>query len=268
MADGELRLADLLCALSVTLDLAMDQAPEKSIRSCLVAVQLARRLGLSETEVSDVYYATLLRHLGCTATTHEESYLVGPNELALRPQAERTDAGNRREVVALLLQSGRGAGVHRPRYLIRMVRAGSEGERAILRAICEVGSMLAERLHLGPEVVRSLYHMLERWDGSGTPQGLAGESIAAPSRIGQVATQAVIFERLGGPDAAVEVIRRRSGTMVDPLVAREFAQVGPTLLADLESVDVWQAALDIEPAPQRVLPARLRWRACSPTSSI
>lgn len=251
MADDEGRLADLLCALSVTLDLAMAQAPEKSIRSCLVAVGLARRLGLPESEVSDVYYATLLRHLGCTATAHDESYLMGPNELALRPQAERTDSGNRRETLALLLQSGRGAGLQRPRYLARTMRAGSEGERTILRAICEVASMLAERLRLGPGVARSLYQLLERWDGSGRPQGLVGDEIALPARISEVATQAVIFDRLGGPGMAVEVLRRRTGGMLDPAVTREFERAGPDLLAGMESTDVWQAVLDAEPTPER-----------------
>jgi HD-GYP domain-containing protein (c-di-GMP phosphodiesterase class II) len=251
MADDEVRLADLLCALSVTLDLAMAQPPEKSIRSCLIAVGLARRLGLPEVEVSDVYYATLLRHLGCTATAHEESYLMGPNELALRPQAERTDSGNRREVLAMLLQSGRGAGIQRPRYLLRTVRAGSEGERTILRAICEVASMLAERLRLGSGVVRSLYQLLERWDGSGTPQGLAGNDIARPARIAEVATQAVIFHRRGGVGVAVDVIRRRSGSMLDPAIVSEFERAASEMLSEIESIDVWQAALDAEPSPHR-----------------
>ena len=46
MADDEVRLADLLCALSVSLDFAMAQAPEKSIRACVLAVGLARRMSL------------------------------------------------------------------------------------------------------------------------------------------------------------------------------------------------------------------------------
>ncbi len=254
MAADDLRLSDLLCALSVTLDLAMGQAPEKSIRSCLVAVGLARRMGLAEQEVSDVYYATLLRHLGCTATAHEEVYLFGPQAQSLRTQAERTDSGNRREGLALLLQSGRGTGVHRPRYLFRTLRAGQAGEHAILRAICEVASMLAERLGLGTEVVRSLYQSIERWDGSGTPQRLAGEAIARPARIGEVATQAVIFTDLGGIDAAIEVIRRRAGSMLDPTVAGQFVRAGAELFAELDAVDVWQAALDQEPSPHRHIP--------------
>jgi len=72
--------------------------------------------------VTDVYYATLLRHLGCTATGHEETYFVGPDELSARPLAERTDVGNRREAMTLLLQSGKGSGVNRLRYIVRTVR--------------------------------------------------------------------------------------------------------------------------------------------------
>lgn len=254
MPDDELRLADLLCALSVTLDLAMAQAPEKSIRACLVATGLARELSLSEPEVADVYYATLLRHLGCTATNHEEAYLFGPDELSARALAERTDAGDRREVLALMLQTGKGAGIDRLRYVVRTVRAGAEGQTGILRAICEVASMLADRLGLGAGVAVAHQHLLERWDGSGLPGGLAGEEVPLPTRLGEVATQAVIFERLGGTDAALEMLRRRSGGWLDPTAVATFARIGPRLLAELAAVDIWEAALHAEPKPHRCIP--------------
>ena len=41
------------------------------MRACLVASELARRAGLSPLARSDVYYTTLLRFAGCTATSHE-----------------------------------------------------------------------------------------------------------------------------------------------------------------------------------------------------
>ncbi|HZY27060.1 MAG TPA: HD domain-containing phosphohydrolase [Jiangellaceae bacterium] len=253
MPRDELRLADLLCALSVTLDLAMAQAPEKSIRACLVATALAREMSLPESEVTDVYYATLLRHLGCTATGHEETYFVGPDELSARPLAERTDVGNRREAMTLLLQSGKGSGVNRLRYIVRTVRAGHEGQATVLRAICEVASMLAERLGLGAGVARAHRHLLERWDGGGMPQGLAGEDIERPTRLAEVATQAVIYERLGGAEAAVDVLRRRSGGWLDPAAVAEFERIGPRLLSELASTDVWETALDVEPTPHRCI---------------
>ena len=86
----DLRLADLLTALSVTTDLAMGQSRELAIRSCVVATAIARSIGLPEAEVSVVYYTTLLKHLGCTATSHEETQLFGPDELGMRRVAERS----------------------------------------------------------------------------------------------------------------------------------------------------------------------------------
>ena len=246
------RLADLLAAVSVATDLGMGQEPEKAIRACLVATALARRMGTPEAEVCDVYYTALLRHLGCTATAHEEAYLGG-DELAVRPAAERADFGNPREAFALLLQMGRGTGVDRVRYLVRALRAGKEGDQAILAAVCEVGARLAERLGLGPGVRDGLYQAFERWDGKGTPQGLATEDICLPARLAEVAHQAVIFDRLGGPEAAVAVVRRRAGGWFDPGVAEAFARFGADILDEIGSRDVWEAVLEAEPAPPRTI---------------
>jgi len=188
MLSERFRLADLLAAVSVATDLGMGQEPEKAIRACLVATTLARRMGIGEAEVSDVYYTALLRHLGCTATAHEEAYLGG-DELGSRPAAERADCGNPREAFALLLLTGRGTGVDRVRYLARVLRAGKQGEQAILGAVCEVGARLAERLGLGPGVRDGLYQSFERWDGKGTPQGLATEDICRPARLPRSVTR-------------------------------------------------------------------------------
>jgi HD-GYP domain-containing protein (c-di-GMP phosphodiesterase class II)/DNA-binding CsgD family transcriptional regulator len=250
MLSERVRLADLLAAVSVATDLGMGQEPEKAIRACLVAAALARRMGTAEAEVSDVYYTALLRHLGCTATAHEEAYLGG-DELASRPAAERADFGNPRETVALLLQMGRGTGVDRARYLTRALRLGKKGDRAILGAVCEVGARLAERLGLGPGVRDGLYQSFERWDGKGTPQGLATEDICLPARLAEVAHQAVIFDRLGGPEGAVEMVRRRAGGWFDPAVAEVFVRFGADILDEIGSRDVWEAVLEVEPAPQR-----------------
>ncbi|WP_433162580.1 HD domain-containing phosphohydrolase [Kribbella sp. CA-247076] len=233
MGPQEPRLAELLCALSVSLDLAMAQPPEKSIRSCLVAARLAERLDVADKRT--VYYATLLRHLGCTATTHEEIHLAGPRAAELRPLAERTDSGSGTEVLRYLSQVGKGTGIRRLQYVARTV---TTGEDDILRAICEVGSMLAERLGLGPGTAEALYQNVERWDGKGKPKGLAGKEIHVATRIAEVATQAVI---VGG-----ETLRKRKGGWLDPEVVDAYDE---SLTADLDEIDVWQATLDAEPQP-------------------
>jgi hypothetical protein len=59
-----IRLAELLATLSLATDLAMDFPPETALRTCLLAVHIARQLGVSEEQVSDVFYTSLLRHIG------------------------------------------------------------------------------------------------------------------------------------------------------------------------------------------------------------
>ncbi|HEX2373783.1 MAG TPA: HD domain-containing phosphohydrolase [Actinomycetota bacterium] len=253
MRDDDLRLADLLSALSVATDLGMGQEPEKAVRGCLVATSLARAMDLPDSVVSDVFYTTLLQHVGCTAPAHETAYLLG-DAPAVLPVAERTDSASRRETLALLATVGRGTGVDRVRHLARTIAAGKEGSRAVNRAVCEVGALMADRLRLGAGVRLGLLHSLERWDGTGDVHGLAGDDIALPARFTALATQVVIFDRLGGPDAALEMARRRAGGWLDPALASGFERVGAEVLAHLAEADVWAEVLEAEPRPARRIP--------------
>ena len=248
------RLADLLAALSVATDIGMGQEPEKAVRSCLVATALARAMDLPQRDVQDVYYSTLLHHLGCTAPAHEITHMFG-DDVAGLSQAERTDPHFPREALALLAQAGKGTGVQRVRHLARMVAAGTEGNRRLLQAVCEVGTRLADRLGLGPGVQQALLHATEMWDGTEGAHGISGDAIALPARISVVATQAVIFDRLGGPDVACDMVRRRAGGWFDPAVAEAFLRVGPDVLRSISDVDVWVEVSAAEPDPPRLVPA-------------
>jgi HD-GYP domain-containing protein (c-di-GMP phosphodiesterase class II) len=253
--DDELRLADLLAALSLTTDLAMGQPPEKAIRACVVATELARHMGMSEPEVADVYWTTLLKHLGCTATSHEEVDIFGPADLEMRPAAERTDVARPAEMFGLMQLMGQGTGIRRVLYLGRAIVGGKEASTSILRAVCEVATQMSARLDLGQDVGRALNESLERWDGKGGPQGLRGEDIASAARIAEPATQAVIFHRVGGSEAASAMIERRAGGWFDPSVAAAFRAVGARVLERLDDQDPWAEVLRAEPRPVRRIPA-------------
>ncbi|MGZ8612430.1 MAG: HD domain-containing phosphohydrolase [Actinomycetota bacterium] len=254
MAEDELRLADLLAALSLTTDLAMGQPPEKAIRASVIATEIARHMGLPEAEVADVYYATLLKHIGCTATAHEDVQQFGPDDLGMRPVAERTDVASSREMLELMRLAGRGVGFTRVAYLIRALAGGKEAGVSVMRAVCEVATRMAERLGLGDAVARALYQNLERWDGKGEPTHTRGDDIALAARIAEPATQAVIFHRLAGTDGALAMVERRAGGWFDPTVAEAFRAVGPSTLDRLDREDPWVAVLECEPAPVRRIP--------------
>lgn len=84
LAEGNLRLADLIAALSLATDLGMGQPMEKAMRSCLIALGLGRRLGADTDMLSDIYYLALLEHVGCTAHAREWATYNGGDEIAMR----------------------------------------------------------------------------------------------------------------------------------------------------------------------------------------
>ena len=65
-----IRLAELVAALSVATDLGMGQPMEFALSSCVLAMRIGEKLGLSDEELRAVYYQGLLRYVGCNAETH------------------------------------------------------------------------------------------------------------------------------------------------------------------------------------------------------
>src|SRR5207302_2303834 len=88
--------------------------------------------------------------------------------------------------------------------------------------------------------------------------GRTGLPVAAQRRrtVGECSPRppvhvAQIYHQMGGPDAAAEVVRRRSGTEFDPELARLWLQNSHDLLRNVAPDSVWDQALDTEPEPHR-----------------
>jgi putative two-component system response regulator len=92
----------------------------------------------------------------------------------------------------------------------------------------------SDLLQLASTIARS-HH--EKWDGSGYPQGLAGEAIPQAGRIVAVAdvfdalTSVRPYKKAWPVEEAVRWIRDNAGTHFDPVVAAHFEQCLPDILA-------------------------------------
>jgi DNA-binding CsgD family transcriptional regulator len=71
------RLAELVAALSLGVDLGFGQPMEHVLRECLIALRLAERLGLDDGERVVVYYTALLVNVGCHSDAHEQAKWFG-----------------------------------------------------------------------------------------------------------------------------------------------------------------------------------------------
>ena len=251
------RLAELLAALSLVTDLARGRPPEEAMRACLLATRLARIEGLREPEAAAVHATTLLRFVGCTATSLEYAQAFGGDDVAVRGRGDQVDATVPAEALGLLWGLGDGsAPLARVRLLAhalpRARRVTGEGARAD----CEVAASMARRFGLDDAVEAALWAIFERWDGRGGPNGLRGEQIPLAARFAAVAYAAVIFAGAGA-DAALATVRRWSGRILDPGLAGTFTRHGRDLLEDLGRVeDPYVAVVAAEPGLRRSVTER------------
>ena len=252
----DVRLAELLAALSLATDLGNGFVPETALRSCLLAVQLGQELGLSDPELSDVYYLPLLRYLGCTAFAYEEAATFGGDDIAFRNAFAGVDFGRSREVMGTaftrLARDSNAAG--RVRAIGAFLSQGQRFAPQMARANCEVSARLAERLGLSRTVIEALGFAYERWDGKGIPAGVSGEGIPVAARI-MVLSHTVVTQmqraRLVDPNALVAA---RAGSDFAPDVAAAFARRSDDLLESISAESVWDRALEAEPESRPWLP--------------
>jgi len=255
-----LRLAELIGALSLATDLGMGQPLEQALRTCLIALALSGELGLRGEELSEVYYVALLRFLGCTADAHAWADMVGGAEIAVRAAIAPLLGGRPTEFDSRVMPTvGAGHGrLSRVRLVAGMMSSGRSRAREGLRAHCELGENLAQRLGLPAGVRSALAASFEQWNGGGLPNGLSHEAIPLASRVGFVARDLEGIHRQGGIEAATAEVRRRRGRAHDPAVADAFLAGPSEVLAGAAATTPWEDVLDSEPEPRPWVPeARL-----------
>ena len=109
--------------------------------------------------------------------------------------------------------------------------------------------VLAPALDLG-EGTRAVHHYHERWDGTGTPDGLAGTDIPIGARI-LAAVHALDELADTSPfDRAIEELRRDAGTRFDPDIVDGIIACEPDLYA-IRHPALQPAARDDESDPRR-----------------
>jgi HD-GYP domain-containing protein (c-di-GMP phosphodiesterase class II) len=246
---AEVRLAELVAALSLGVDLGFGQPMEHVLRQCLIALRLAERVGLDEEARAVVYYTALLVNVGCHSDAHEQAKWFG-DDIALKS----TKYGPGHPAVAAMKLVGSGnPPLHRFRVGLEFVVRGWRETSDMINQHAALARSLAEQLRLSDEVSEALGAAYEQWDGRGWPGELRGEDVPIAARLAQLAEYAEVAHRVGGVEAAREVARKRAGKQFDPELAKRFRADAELILADLDSVGTWDAVIDAEPALALVL---------------
>src|SRR5580704_7122605 len=161
------RLADLVAALSLGIDLGFGQPMEHVLRQCLIAMRLAGRMGLDDHARSAVYYTSLLVNVGCHSDAHEQAKWFG-DDIELKSHKYDYDQKSLVAAAASFRRLGQGhPPLHRFRIGLEFALSGFRDLDGMIAQHADIACSLAAELGLPDEVQNAIAASYERWDGRG-----------------------------------------------------------------------------------------------------
>lgn len=253
MAHGQLRLAELIGALSYALDLTEGQPPGHCVRSCMIGMRLGRAIGLPEAALSELYYTLLLKDLGCSSNAARICELYMTDDLSFKRDFKLLD-GRLPDVVRFVLShTGLGAGfVERFKIVLASMATAESASQELVLTRCQRGATIARKLRFDERVAQGIHSLDEHWNGKGRPDRLRGADIPVYARIALLSQVVDVFHSSGGPRAALQEVKERRGSWFDPQLADALLALGPSdaLWETLRSSDL--AALVFAAAPTQL----------------
>jgi HD-GYP domain-containing protein (c-di-GMP phosphodiesterase class II) len=244
----QIRLAELVAALSLGIDLGFGQPMEHVLRQCLISLRLADLLGLPEDARVAVYYTALIVNVGCHSDAHEQSKWFG-DDIGLRSTKYDHELGSVQGTLATMRRLGSGGPpLHRFRAYVEFALGGYKELDGMIESHARLARDLAESLGLSVDVCDAVSASYEQWDGKGWPGDLAGDDIPIAARLAQLGEFTEVAHRVGGVSSAVGVAVDRAGGQFDPDVARLLAANPDAVFAGLEDIRTWDAVIAAEPA--------------------
>ncbi len=246
------RRAEVLAALSISIDLGLGLPMEHVLRSSLLAALLADELGLEDEQKATVYYTNLVLWIGCHADSHEFSRWFG-DDLAMRSGSYELDWVGLPYLTYLLraVGSSEPAG-QRPQKLLALLLTPRARLAALIHSHCLSAGLMAEHIGLDSTVKEAVASGFERYDGTGMPAGLKGEEIPLPIRVVQLAETCEVHLRRYGVSAALAMARSRRGTQFDPVLVDALGRCQERMHG-LPEDDAWSRAMELAPDHDVVL---------------
>lgn len=218
MAPHSLRLSEILSAMSCALDITEGQPEGHAVRTCLIGMRLADTLALSAEDRSALFYALLLKDLGCSANASRLCAVFQADDISLKRHHKVTDWTNSLPAALYALRHAAPSlpAFRRPGFVLTMATKDKGAAREMTATRCDRGSEIARMLELPEATAIAIRNLDEHFDGRGLPDGLVGEEIPLLGRILCLAQTMEVFARTWDVKAAMSVVRERKGRWFDP----------------------------------------------------
>src|SRR5215218_9615743 len=157
MADRtQVRLAELVAALSLGIDLGFGQPMEHVLRQCLIALRLAEGLGLDEEERAVVYYTALLINVGCHSDAHDQAKWFGDDIAVKAIKYDHEPRSLRMAAAGMRFLGCSHAPLHRFRLGLEFAISGHREVDGMIAHHAAIARALGEQLELPGEVLEAL----------------------------------------------------------------------------------------------------------------
>jgi HD-GYP domain-containing protein (c-di-GMP phosphodiesterase class II) len=246
-----LPLADIMSALSHALDLVEGQPPGHCIRCCWIGIQVGQKLNLDAEALTDLYYAIMLKDLGCSSNAARICSHYLTDDILFKRNAKTMDGSLPQVLRFVLNHTGLQSDMsQRFRAVLTALKTGPEMARELVETRCTRGANIALQMRFSQRVADAIHSLDEHWDGSGQPERRKAETIPQFSQIALLAQVVDVFHTEGGEQSAHQEVNARSATWFDPLIVAAFNKLsaGKEFWADLASTDLETKVLALEPA--------------------
>jgi HD-GYP domain-containing protein (c-di-GMP phosphodiesterase class II) len=242
---GVIRLSEVIAALSYALDITEGQPQGHAARTCLIGMRLAQQMGLPTHDQSSLFYALLLKDLGCSSNAAKMCYLFGADDRQVKHDVKTIDWSKTSANFHFVRDhvAPEGSSLEKLLKLVSIALQGPQGPKKLIQTRCERGASIARQLGFTEDTALAIHQLDEHWDGKGHPEGLKGTEISPLARIMGLAQTLEVFFSLQGLTAAIDVAQERRGRWFDPELVDAF-------LAVCDDADFWRMVCRPEPHKQ------------------
>jgi putative nucleotidyltransferase with HDIG domain len=232
----DFRLSEVLAGLSYALDLTEGQRPGHAVRSACIGMRLGDAIGLDSDQQSHLFYALLMKDLGCSSNAARFAVLFGADDHSVKCDLKVTDWTQPIDAFRFAARNVAPGQfwLRRIWQFIALMSRGPAGARDVVLTRCERGADIARMLAFPDETVKAIRGLDEHWDGSGQPYSLRSDQIPLLARILGLAQTVEVYFATYGVDAAYEMANDRRGAWFDP-------QLVDALVAIRSDVNFWRS---------------------------
>jgi len=170
-------------------------------------MRIADVMRLPQEMRSPLFYALLMKDLGCSSNAARFAALFGADDHGIKADLKVTNWSHALEsfrFVARNVAPGH-FWLRRVWQLMGVLSRGPEGAREVVVTRCERGADIARMLGFPDDTAQAIRALDEHWDGAGQPYNLNGNDIPFMARILGLAQTAEVFVTSHGVEAAFDM---------------------------------------------------------------